>query len=243
MWTTPFGHGYMGDYHSDDRLVTGMGNPVFEEYRKQLINELGEAKADRILRVTPLEHHRLPELLVHEPVPAAAHRASGRGRSLGGAHLLVAHEARAGAHVPRHDRLRQRGQRYRFLGTHRRPRGLRACAARPASGATDWVYVGRGHGGDVQEPGGTRPRGERHERRCSSAPRCAPGSTTWARPSAAKSSSFSTMRRGCWIGELEAWLELFTEDATYWVPLERGQRTRSRPHRSSTTTARSSSCA
>ena len=25
-------------------------------------------------------------------------------------------------------------------------------------------------------------------------------------------------------GQLEAWLELFTEDATYWVPLERGQR-------------------
>ena len=24
-------------------------------------------------------------------------------------------------------------------------------------------------------------------------------------------------------GQLEAWLELFTEDATYWVPLERGQ--------------------
>ena len=25
-------------------------------------------------------------------------------------------------------------------------------------------------------------------------------------------------------GELEAWLELFTDDATYWVPLERGQK-------------------
>jgi len=25
-------------------------------------------------------------------------------------------------------------------------------------------------------------------------------------------------------GELEAWLELFTEDATYWLPLERGQK-------------------
>jgi len=26
------------------------------------------------------------------------------------------------------------------------------------------------------------------------------------------------------LGELEAWLELFTEDATYWLPLERGQK-------------------
>ncbi|HEY6821748.1 MAG TPA: aromatic-ring-hydroxylating dioxygenase subunit beta [Burkholderiales bacterium] len=25
-------------------------------------------------------------------------------------------------------------------------------------------------------------------------------------------------------GELEAWLDLYTEDATYWVPLERGQK-------------------
>ncbi len=25
-------------------------------------------------------------------------------------------------------------------------------------------------------------------------------------------------------GQLEAWLDLFTEDATYWVPLERGQK-------------------
>lgn len=31
-------------------------------------------------------------------------------------------------------------------------------------------------------------------------------------------------------GELEAWLELFTEDATYWVPLERGQKD---PHETS----------
>ena len=33
MWTTPRGHGYMGDYHDDSRLVAGLGNPVFDEYR------------------------------------------------------------------------------------------------------------------------------------------------------------------------------------------------------------------
>ena len=52
IWTTPRGHGYMGDYHDDDRLVVGMGNPVFEEYRKNLVQELGEKRADQILRVT-----------------------------------------------------------------------------------------------------------------------------------------------------------------------------------------------
>jgi phenylpropionate dioxygenase-like ring-hydroxylating dioxygenase large terminal subunit len=52
MWTTPHGHGYMGDYHSDDRLVAGLGNPVFDEYRQRLIKRVGEKEADRILRVT-----------------------------------------------------------------------------------------------------------------------------------------------------------------------------------------------
>ena len=52
MWTTPRGHGYMGDYHDDSRLVTGMGNPVFDQYRKTLIGEHGEKRADEILRVT-----------------------------------------------------------------------------------------------------------------------------------------------------------------------------------------------
>jgi phenylpropionate dioxygenase-like ring-hydroxylating dioxygenase large terminal subunit len=52
MWTTPLGHGYMGDYHDDSRLVAGLGNPVFEEYRKNLAEKVGQKEADRILRVT-----------------------------------------------------------------------------------------------------------------------------------------------------------------------------------------------
>jgi phenylpropionate dioxygenase-like ring-hydroxylating dioxygenase large terminal subunit len=42
----------MGDYHSDDRLVVGMGNPVFEQYREILEKEKGKQEAERILRVT-----------------------------------------------------------------------------------------------------------------------------------------------------------------------------------------------
>src|SRR5688572_29803120 len=41
IWTTPRGHGYMGDYHDDSRLVAGLGNPVFDEYRKNLIERVG----------------------------------------------------------------------------------------------------------------------------------------------------------------------------------------------------------
>src|SRR5205807_2672598 len=52
LWTTARGHGYMGDYHDDSRLVAAMGNPVFQEYRARLAARQGEAEADRILGVT-----------------------------------------------------------------------------------------------------------------------------------------------------------------------------------------------
>jgi len=52
MWTTDWGHGFMGDYHSDSRLVVGMNNPVFQEYRRRLEARVGEAEAQRILGVT-----------------------------------------------------------------------------------------------------------------------------------------------------------------------------------------------
>jgi phenylpropionate dioxygenase-like ring-hydroxylating dioxygenase large terminal subunit len=52
IWTTPWGHGYMGDYHDDSRLVAGLGNPVFDEYRQLLVREHGQKRADEILRVT-----------------------------------------------------------------------------------------------------------------------------------------------------------------------------------------------
>jgi len=52
MWTTDWGHGFMGDYHSDSRLVVGLNNPVFQEYRRRLEARTGPAEADRILAVT-----------------------------------------------------------------------------------------------------------------------------------------------------------------------------------------------
>lgn len=52
LWTTAAGHGWMGDYHDDSRLVVGMDNPVFAEYRSRLRSELGAADADRVLGVT-----------------------------------------------------------------------------------------------------------------------------------------------------------------------------------------------
>jgi hypothetical protein len=42
----------MGDYHDDSRLVAGLDNPVFAEYRARLAAERGEAEAKRALNVT-----------------------------------------------------------------------------------------------------------------------------------------------------------------------------------------------
>ncbi len=52
VWTTRFGHGWMGDYHSDSRLVAGMDNPAFAEYRSRLEAKLGKARAAAVLGVT-----------------------------------------------------------------------------------------------------------------------------------------------------------------------------------------------
>ncbi|MFM8576880.1 MAG: aromatic ring-hydroxylating oxygenase subunit alpha [Limnohabitans sp.] len=52
VWTTDWGHGYMGDYHSDSRLVVGMDNPIFQEYRRRLEARVGPGEVQRILGVT-----------------------------------------------------------------------------------------------------------------------------------------------------------------------------------------------
>jgi len=156
MWTTRYGHGYMGDYHSDDRLVAGMGNPAFDEYRNLLIQDRGEKEADRILRVT------LWNTIVY---PNCSFMSQFR-------QLRIVHPVAVDRSVVTTYSLRMKKAPARMFrdtvafanvvnGTgswvltddlevyERLQRGL-------ASGAVEWVYVGRGHGGDVEEPGGAR---------------------------------------------------------------------------------------
>lgn len=58
VWTTEWGHSWMGDYHSDDRLVTAKRNPVFAEYYAALEARLGKARAEEVLSV-----HRFNSLI------------------------------------------------------------------------------------------------------------------------------------------------------------------------------------
>src|SRR5919106_6775977 len=156
MWTTPRGHGYMGDYHSDDRLVSGMGSPVFDEYREELIRRVGEKEADRILRVT------LWNTIIY---PNCSFMSQFR-------QLRIVHPIAVDRSVVYTYSLRMKNAPARMFrdtiafanvvnGTgswvltddlevyERIQRGL-------SSGAVDWVYIGRGHGRDIDEPSGVR---------------------------------------------------------------------------------------
>jgi phenylpropionate dioxygenase-like ring-hydroxylating dioxygenase large terminal subunit len=154
IWTTPRGHGYMGDYHDDSRLVAGLGNPVFEEYRSALIKEHGAEKADRILRVTLWNTILYPNAsfmsqfrqlrLIH---PLAVDRS-----------VVYTYSFRM-KHAP----ARMFRDTIAFSnvvnGTgswvltddlevyERIQRGF-------SSGAVEWAYIGRGNGRDLAEPSG-----------------------------------------------------------------------------------------
>jgi hypothetical protein len=156
IWTTPRGHGYMGDYHDDSRLVAGLGNPAFEEYRAILAREHGQQKADSILRVT------LWNTILY---PNASFMS--QFRQLRFIHPLAVDRSVVYTYTFRMNRAPARMFHDTIAfsnvvnGTaswvltddlevyERIQRGF-------ASGAVEWAYIGRGAGRDVAEPGATR---------------------------------------------------------------------------------------
>ena len=154
MWTTPNGHGYMGDYHDDSRLVGGLGNPVFEQYRKKLIEKVGEKEADRILRVTLWNTIIYPncsfmsqfrQLRIIHPVAVDRSVVYTYSFRMKGAPPQMFRDTVAFANVVNGTGswvLTDDLEVYERI-----QHGL-------SSGAVDWVYVGRGHGRDVQEANG-----------------------------------------------------------------------------------------
>lgn len=155
MWTTPHGHGYMGDYHSDDRLVAGLGNPVFDEYRKRLIDHVGEEEADRILRVTLWNTIVYPncslmsqfrQLRILHPVAVDRSVVYTYSFRMKDAPEQMFRDTIAFANVVNGTGswvLTDDLEVYERI-----QRGL-------SSGEVDWVYVGRGHGRDVKEDNGS----------------------------------------------------------------------------------------
>jgi phenylpropionate dioxygenase-like ring-hydroxylating dioxygenase large terminal subunit len=154
VWTTPRGHGYMGDYHDDSRLVAGMGNPVFEEYRKRLISSLGEKETDRILRVTLWNTIVYPncsfmsqfrQLRIIHPIAVNRSVVTTYSFRMKNAPARMFRDTVAFANVVNGTAswvLTDDLEVYERL-----QHGL-------ASGAVDWVYVGRGQGRDIEEKSG-----------------------------------------------------------------------------------------
>jgi phenylpropionate dioxygenase-like ring-hydroxylating dioxygenase large terminal subunit len=156
MWTTQRGHGYMGDYHDDSRLVTGMGNPVFDSYLKKLVEEKGEQEADRILRVTLWNTIIYPscsfmsqfrQLRIVHPVAVDRTVVYTYSFRMPQAPARMFRDTIAFANVVN-------GAASSVLTDdlevyERLQRGL-------TSGATDWVYIGRGHGRDIDQADGAR---------------------------------------------------------------------------------------
>ncbi len=155
MWTTPRGHGYMGDYHDDSRLVVGMGNPVFEEYRSRLVEKVGEKEADRILRVTLWNTIVYPncsfmsqfrQLRIIHPIAVDRSVVTTYSFRMKNAPPQMFRDTVAFANVVNGTAswvLTDDLEVYERL-----QHGL-------SSGAVDWVYIGRGHGRDIDEPDGT----------------------------------------------------------------------------------------
>lgn len=51
IWVMAHGHCYMGDYHTDSRLVVAFNDPVFNEYRAAMEKRLGKERTEKVLGV------------------------------------------------------------------------------------------------------------------------------------------------------------------------------------------------
>src|SRR5574341_703303 len=156
MWTTPHGHGDMGDYHSDKRLTGTGDHPIFREYRKRLAKHVGEKEAERILGVTLWNTIVYPncsfmsqfrQLRIIHPVAVDRSVVYTYSFRMKDAPAQMWRDTIAFANVVNGTGswvLTDDLEVYERL-----QRGL-------SSGEVDWVHLGRGHGRDVEEPGGVR---------------------------------------------------------------------------------------
>jgi phenylpropionate dioxygenase-like ring-hydroxylating dioxygenase large terminal subunit len=156
MWATDWGHGYMGDYHDDSRLVTGLDNPVFAEYHARLEAEHGKARARQILGVSRFNSIIYPNVSF-----------MGQFRQLRIVHPLAVDRTVVYTYSFRMPKAPPRMFRDTIAfsnvvnGTgswvltddlevyERTQRGL-------AARQPEWVYVARGAGADVAQPDGSR---------------------------------------------------------------------------------------
>ena len=156
VWTSDWGHGFLGDYHSDSRLVVGLDNPVFAEYRARLAARHGEVRTREILDVTRWNTIVYPstsfmsqfrQLRIVHPlavdrtvVYTYCFRLKGAPEQMFRDTVAFANVVNGTASWVLTDDLEV---------YERVQRGLTAKMP-------EWVFVGRGFGGDLPEPDGSR---------------------------------------------------------------------------------------
>lgn len=157
LWTTALGHGYMGDYHSDSRLVAGMGNPVFDEYRMCLERRLGRERAAQVLAVTRWNSIVYPncsfmgqfrQLRIVHPIAVDrtviytySFRMKGAPERMFRDTIAFANVVNGNASWVLTDDLEVYERVQKGFAT---------------AGCAEWAYIGRGLGGDVDDAHGTR---------------------------------------------------------------------------------------
>jgi phenylpropionate dioxygenase-like ring-hydroxylating dioxygenase large terminal subunit len=156
LWTTPRGHGWLGDYHTDKRLTGGEEHPLFKEYKSRLVARSGEAQAERALGVTRWNTIVYPncsfmsqfrQLRILHPLAVDRSVVYTYSFRMKDAPAQMFRDTVAFANVVNGTAswvLTDDLEVYERI-----QRGF-------ASGAAEWAYIGRGHGGDVDEPDGTR---------------------------------------------------------------------------------------
>ncbi len=159
IWTTPHGHGWLGDYHTDKRLTGAEEHPVFKQYKAALASHSGEPEAQRALGVTRWNTIIYPncsfmsqfrQLRIIHPLAVDRSVVYTYSFRMKNAPQQMFRDTVAFANV-----VNGTGSWVLTddLEVYERvQRGL-------SSGAAEWVYVARGLAGDVDEANGTRRGG------------------------------------------------------------------------------------
>jgi len=151
LWTGPYGHSYMGDYHTDGRLVVAFNDPVFNEYRAAMETRLGKEGTQRVLGVSRFNTIIYPncsfmsqfrQLRIVQPLAVDRTVVYTYSYRLKGAPEQMFHDTVAFANVVNgtgSEVLTDDLEVYERI-----QQGL-------SSQRSDWVYLGRGYGGDVAD--------------------------------------------------------------------------------------------
>jgi phenylpropionate dioxygenase-like ring-hydroxylating dioxygenase large terminal subunit len=156
LWVAPYGHSWMGDYHDDKRLVAALDHPVFAEYRAVLERRRGRDEAARVLGelrwnsivypgcsfMSQFRQVRIiqPVAVDRTVVHAYSFRLEGAPEQMFRDTIAFANIVNGAASPVLTDDLEVYERTQQALGAR----------------GNDWLYLGRGHGGDIADGDGQR---------------------------------------------------------------------------------------